>query len=238
MRITVINGSMRHGSTWRCKEEFLKALAKYGETKVTQFMLPKDMPNFCRGCFSCFYKGEDTCPDAQLTAPIVKSLEESDVIVITSPVYALAVSGQLKALFDHLCFMWLSHRPSPAMFDKTGVIFTTTAGMGAGAAAKTIKSSMSFWGVKRIFVFKKAVSAMRWDDIKDKKKANILKTTANMAKKATRAVERKEKLSHRLTFRFMFGLMKGAQKKNDWNLCDRNHWEEQGWLSGKSPFRR
>lgn len=31
MKVTVLNGSARHGSTWHVKEELIKALGRYGE---------------------------------------------------------------------------------------------------------------------------------------------------------------------------------------------------------------
>lgn len=235
MKITIINGNVRHGNTWHCMEEFKQALSKYGDVETTEFTLPRDMPSFCRGCFSCFFKGEQTCPDAQYTKPIVDALEEADVIVMTSPIYALDVSGQMKALLDHLCFMWVSHRPNPVMFKKVGVIFTTTAGAGLGHATKTLKKTFTFWGVKRTFVFKKAVAAMKWDDVAEKKKREIKKEAAKLAKRVAAAAKGNKR--PKLFFRVMFSLMKGMQKKNDWNPTDRAHWEKNGWLDGGSPFR-
>lgn len=237
MKVTVINGSMRHGSTWHIKEEFIRALGRYGEISVTEFTLPRDMPNFCRGCFSCFYKGEGTCPDAQFIAPIVKSMEESDIIVITSPVYGFDISGQLKSLIDHLCFMWVSHRPNPKMFNKAGVTISTTAGMGGGHATKTMRNSFSYWGVKRIYSIKKAVAASKWDEVKEKKRGEIEKAAARTAAKAAKAVRKKDSAAHRLSFKVLFSLMRGMQKKNDWNLTDRAHWESNGWFDGRSPFK-
>jgi len=49
MKITVINGNMRRGSTWHTMDLIRQELAKYDETEVTEFFLPKDMPHFCIG---------------------------------------------------------------------------------------------------------------------------------------------------------------------------------------------
>jgi len=125
MKITVINGNMRRGSTWHTMDLIRQELAKYDETEVTEFFLPKDMPHFCNGCYSCFYNGEDTCPHASYIKPIAEAITESDLIVLTSPVYGFDVSGQMKALIDHLCFMWMSHRPNPKMFNKVGLTVTS-----------------------------------------------------------------------------------------------------------------
>ena len=130
MKITVINGSMRHGITWHCLEIMKQELAEYGEVEVEEFFLPEDMPHFCQGCFSCFMKGEDTCPHAAAVQPLAQAILRADVVALTSPVYAMDVSGQMKALLDHLCYQWLSHRPHPLMFNKIGLILTTAAGSG------------------------------------------------------------------------------------------------------------
>jgi NAD(P)H-dependent FMN reductase len=102
---------------------------------------------------SCFLNGEDTCPHASFTKPIIEAMAGADLIILTSPVYAMDVSGQMKALLDHLCFMWMSHRPDLRMFDKVGVTVSTTAGAGLGHAAKTLKNCLVFLGVKRVFPF-------------------------------------------------------------------------------------
>ena len=42
--------------------------------------------------------GEQTCTHAIFIHPIIKALELSDLIILTSPVYGMDVSGQLKTL--------------------------------------------------------------------------------------------------------------------------------------------
>lgn len=236
MKITVINGNMHHGSTWNCKELLLKNISKIERSEITEFYLPKEMPHFCVGCFSCFLNGEDTCPHAEFISPIVTALEEADLVILTSPVYGLDVSGQLKALLDHLCFMWISHRPNPNMFNTVGITITTTAGAGLSHTTKTMQNSLKFWGVKKRFAYKEAVAALKWSDISDKKRRRIEKDMEQLAKKATKTVANIEHSSAPLFRKIMFNAMKGMMKKNDWNLTDRNHWESNGWLSGKKPF--
>jgi len=236
MKITVINGTMRHGSTWHCKDLLLQKIAQLQETQVREFYLPKDMSNFCSGCFSCFLKGEDTCPHADQIQPIVAALEEADLVILTSPVYGLDVSGQLKALLDPLCFMWLSHRPNPKMFNTVGISFATTAGAGLSHTTKTMQNSLQFWGGKKRFTSKQAVAAMKWSDISDKKRSQIEKDMEQLAQKATAAVANIEHSAAPLFRKFMFMMMKNMMKKNDWNLTDRNHWEANGWLNGTKPF--
>jgi multimeric flavodoxin WrbA len=217
-------------------DKIRQELSKYDEIETTEFYLPKDMPHFCNGCFSCFMNGEDKCPHTDCITPIVKAITEADLVILTSPVYGLDVSGQMKALIDHLCWMWFSHRPNPHMFNTIGLTVTTTAGAGLRHTTKTLKNSLTFWGVKKSFSFKGRVSAMKWSDVSEKTLAKVDKETKALAKKIARAVKNVKRLPNPLFRSLMFKALSGMQKKNDWNLTDRNHWEAQGWLSGTKPF--
>lgn len=55
MKITVINGTEKHGITYRLKEMFLSPFREKAE--ITEYYLPKDCPSFCMGCLSCTLKG-------------------------------------------------------------------------------------------------------------------------------------------------------------------------------------
>ena len=236
MKITVINGNMHHGSTWHCKDLLVQKISERVPTQVTEFYLPKDLPHFCSGCFSCFVNGEETCPHRDFILPIVTALEDADLVILTSPVYGLDVSGQLKALLDHLCFMWLSHRPNPKMFNTVGISFTTTAGAGLSHTTKTMQNSLKFWGVKKRFASKQAVAALKWSDITDKKRRQIEQNMEKLAPKATQAVAEIEHRRSPIFRKFMFSVMKKMMKNNGWNPKDREFWEANGWLSGSKPF--
>lgn len=236
MKIAVVNGNQRRGSTWNCKELLLQELSRYGETEIKEFTLPRDLPHFCAGCFSCFMKGEQTCSHAGSVSPIVAAFEEADLIILTSPVYAMDVSGPMKSLLDHLCFMWMSHRPNPRMFRKVGLIITTTAGAGSSHAGKTLKNSMRFWGVNRIFQFSPSVSASKWDDVDPAKKEKLIKTVRKLAPKIAAAADGAGRALPNPVRSVLFHAMKSMMKKNDWNPYDRDHWEHNGWLSGKKPY--
>lgn len=230
MQIAIINGNTRHGSTWHCMDIFKQELSRYSEIEVIEFTLPKDMPHFCNGCFSCFYNGEQTCPHSSSVTPIVNAIEKADLIILTSPIYALDVSGQMKTLLDHLCFMWLSHRPNPIMFHKVGLTINTTAGAGLSHASKTLKNSLNFWGVKRTFTFKKVASAMKWEDIPEKKQSEIKREIAKMAKKIDKTIKNIDKIPSPMFRLIMFTMIRGMMKKNTWNPYDQNHWVKNGWI--------
>ncbi|NCA99586.1 MAG: NADPH-dependent oxidoreductase [Clostridia bacterium] len=236
MKITVIYGNMRHGSTWHCTQEILQQLMHLDVVEVTEFSLPRDLPQFCNGCFCCIYKGEETCPHRSYTRPIEEALIAADLIILASPVYGLDVSGAMKTLIDHLCFQWMSHRPHPAMFKKIGLTVTTSAGAGLGHTTKTLKNSLVFWGVQNVVTFKYPVSAMKWDDVSAKNQAKIRRRARTLASRIARVAKAPRRLRNPLFRSFFFSLMRGMQQKNDWNPLDRAHWEKLGWLSGHKPF--
>lgn len=236
MKVTVINGNMRHGSTWHSTDTVLKEISKQEEVQLTEFFLPKDMPHFCNGCFSCITRGEATCPHAGVLKPILDALRQSDLIVLSSPVYAMNLSGQMKALLDHLCFMWMSHRPDPLMFGKLGLTVTTTAGAGHGKSTKTMRDSLTFWGLKRVYSLKTPVSAMKWEDVKEERKAAITRSSARIARRIVRSYRLRNRITNPLFRSFFFSIMRGMMKKNDWNLTDRSHWAANGWLDGAKPW--
>ncbi len=231
MKITVLNGNMRHGSTWNSMNMLVGEISKRCETEVTEFFLPRDMPHFCAGCFSCLLKGEETCPHASSVAPILTAILDADLIILTSPVYAMDVSGALKALLDHLCFMWMSHRPDPRMFGKVGVVITTTAGAGLGHTVKTMKNSLTFWGVKKVYAMKNAVAASKWEDVREETKAKIQKQAEVAARKIVKSAGHTGKVSSPLFRTFFMGMMRGMMRKNTWNPTDRKHWVQQGWIN-------
>ena len=75
MNITVINGTEKHGVTYRLKETFLTEFRD--EANITEYYLPKDCPNFCVGCLNCTLKGEKTCKDAEYIRKMDESLLKS-----------------------------------------------------------------------------------------------------------------------------------------------------------------
>lgn len=59
MKITVINGTEKHGVTYRMKEIFLEPFRNNAD--ITEYYLPGDGPGFCTGCTACFMKDQNLC---------------------------------------------------------------------------------------------------------------------------------------------------------------------------------
>lgn len=88
MKITVIHGQGHKGITYTMTKNVLDSLVGLND-EVFEFFLPKDGPKFCIGCNTCFLKGEEYCPEADKVQPIMKSMEESEIIILDSPNYIM-----------------------------------------------------------------------------------------------------------------------------------------------------
>lgn len=97
MKICAVYGTERKGCTWHIAQEVLGCLP---DAEVTEFFLPRDCPENCISCFRCFNE-ENHCYQSENAQKIQEAILEADVILLTSPVYALHVSGQMKTFLDH-----------------------------------------------------------------------------------------------------------------------------------------
>lgn len=97
MKIVLIHGQNHHGSTYHLGRIFVECLAK--EKDITEFFLPKDLNNFCMGCYECMNE-EEKCPFYQEKKVIEDAMKEADLLVLTTPTYCLAPSVPLKSFMD------------------------------------------------------------------------------------------------------------------------------------------
>ena len=237
MKITVINGTEKHGVTWRLKEIFLERFREKAE--ITEFYLPEDCPCFCMGCAGCIFKGEHICKDFSYIRKIAEPLLESDLIVMTSPAYVMHATGAMKALLDHFAYLWMPHRPAPEMFSKRAVIITQCLGAGARSAAAGIKHSLSWWGISQITVFTgKLMSDIVWEKLAGKKRAELTGRMNRLSKKlAAEDFGKTPGVSAVTKIKFLFcRMMQKSLHENDPEYTDGKYWAQQGWLAGKRPW--
>ena len=238
MKITVINGTEKHGVTYRLKETFLEPFK--GKAEITEFYLPRDCPGFCIGCTTCFHKGPELCKDARYVLVIVKALLEADLLVFTSPAYVFHATGAMKAMLDHFGYRWMPHRPAQEMFGKRAVIITQCLGSGGNSAAKDIKDSLSWWGISSIKTCSvKLFTEIVWDRIPAKKQSAIIGKVQKTAKKLI-SVDFSTPARANLVVKAKFFAVRTLQKslgKKDPEYTDYKYWKANGWLDDKRPWR-
>ncbi len=237
MKITVINGTEKHGVTYRLKETFLK---QFPQAEVTEFYLPKDCPHFCIGCTTCILKDEKLCKAAEYTQKIEQAMLEADLLVFASPAYVYHITGAMKAMLDHLAYRWMPHRPAKEMFSKRAVIITQCLGGGEKSAAKDIKDSLSWWGVSSIRTCAfKLLSEVTWDKLPEKRRAAMNKKLIQTAKNV--AAEDFDKRPHiKLAVKIKFFIVRMLQTslgKKDPNYTDFKYWKTNGWIDKKRPWK-
>ena len=238
MKITVVNGTEKHGITYKLKEMFLEPFKDKAE--ITEFYLPKDGPGYCVGCITCFGKGEKLCKDAACIQKIEKALLEADLLVFTSPSYVMHPTGAMKALLDHFGYRWMPHRPAKEMFGKRAVIITQALGAGEGSTAKDIKDSLSWWGISYIKICKfKLMGDVVWDRLSEKKRRQMTNGIAKMAKKFA-AIDYSKKAGTSLITKAKFYIVRQMQTglgKDNPEYTDFKYWKANGWLDNVRPWK-
>lgn len=106
--------------------------------------LAKSDVQFCRGCRSCFDRGEATCPLKDDLLSIKAKMEEADVLILSGPVYVNDVNGVMKNWIDRLAHV--CHRP--AFAGKTALLLATTGGTPARHALRTMQVALWTWGYR------------------------------------------------------------------------------------------
>ncbi len=234
MKILMINGTMRHGSSYHIGKMVIEKIARE-EDQVIELFLPKDMPEYCRGCAACIMESEKKCPDYLMYMKrVTRMIDEADLLVFTSPVHVLHVTGALKALLDHYGYRFMVHRPAECMFGKQAVCITTGAGGGMRSTLKDIKSSLFFWGVARIYTYGIAVAAVRWEDVQMPIKEKIVNDVDRLAMKLTRDTA---SVTPALKTKILFYIMRHMQQ-NGKHLPDVTYWKEKGWLGKERPWKK
>lgn len=239
MKIAVINGTEKRGVTYRLKELFLQNFK--GSAEITEFCLPKDCPNFCKGCAACCLRGESACKDAEYVGKIERAMTAADLIVITTPAYVMHATGAVKNFLDHMAYRWMPHRPSPEMFKKRAVIISQCLGAGARSAVKDVKDSLSWWGISEIGVFTGALfNGINWENLaKPRRDRLINKITALSDKFARKNYAKPAKT--RVFVKIKFLICRSMQRKlfkDNPEYTDAKYWKEQGWLDGERPWKR
>lgn len=229
MKIALIHGQNHKGSSYHIGRLLAE---QFPDSEVCEFFLPKDLPHFCLGCYTCI-EDEEQCPFYAKKHRIMQEIEQADLLIFTTPTYCMRASAPMKAFIDLTFTYWMSHKPRACMFSKKAVVLSTAAGTGAKTATKDITNALFYWGVPYIKAYGIAVQAMNWEQVSDEKKAKINADMARLAKKVQKA-----KAYVGIKTRFMFGMMRMMQI-NNWGASEteKEYWKSRGWLDQTRPWK-
>ena len=109
MKVTAFVGSARKKHTYNAAEKFLQNLASLGNIEYEIVRLSDYNLKTCKGCISCFDKGEEFCPLKDDRDKLIEKIENSNGVIFATPNYSFHVSAIMKIFLDRLGFIF--HRP-------------------------------------------------------------------------------------------------------------------------------
>ena len=223
MKISVILGSPRKKDSFRITQMFEKMLGE--EVIINYIQLSKVDIRSCLGCDQCFQVSEKNCPHTDSVQSIVNSIEDSDGIVIASPVYAYQVPGQFKTFIDRTSYLF--HRPT--FMSKPAVIITTTDGGGGKAVYDYLKMTLTGWGVKCVgginIISTRYFHEREQFDIKyhDKK----TKQLSELSQIFLKQLKNSDKMPSYYDL-FMFNCLRSKTYTSE---VDKKYWVDRGWMN-------
>jgi len=135
--VVIINGSIRKMGTFSLLKRIESLL---GDCEVT-FLNIKDFDiKPCIGCENCIREG--TCNIKDEVNVILSRINQSDGLIIGSPIYLRHISGYLKVLIDRGC-AWYHRSP---LVGKPVFFVTTTQVTGSKAAIRYLSDLSVQWG--------------------------------------------------------------------------------------------
>jgi multimeric flavodoxin WrbA len=151
-KVTVLVGSPhKGGATYTAARRFLDNLESLGDVHGEMVVLSDYDVGVCRGCKTCFDRGEERCPLKDDRDALIGKMMDSDGVVFASPNYSWHVPGVMKVFLDRLGFAF--HRPCFHGKTSTAIVVQGIARgrqirkylefVGGGLGFKVVKGSVS-----------------------------------------------------------------------------------------------
>ena len=137
MQICILNGSPRvHGNTAELAKPFLEELTSGGAT-LSNYTLVNMHVASCKGCYHCQdVANEYGCYQQDDMHAIAKSIIESDLIVLVTPIYTWFCTTELKAVLDRFYGLAKYYRSAEGNFaEGKRIAILATHGYDAAYAA-------------------------------------------------------------------------------------------------------
>jgi multimeric flavodoxin WrbA len=115
-----VSSARKRGLTYIATRQFLDSLESFGDVQGEIVFLSEYSVGVCRGCKSCFLRGEERCPFKDDRDVLIEKMMASDGVVFASPNYSFQVSAIMKTFLDRLGFVF--HRPRFHGKTFTGIV--------------------------------------------------------------------------------------------------------------------
>ena len=137
MQICILNGSPRvHGNTAELAKPFLEELTSGGATLSNYTLVNMNVAS-CKGCYRCQdVANEYGCYQQDDMHAIAKSIIESDLIVLVTPIYTWFCTTELKTVLDRFYGLAKYYRSAEGNFvEGKRIAILATHGYDAAYAA-------------------------------------------------------------------------------------------------------
>lgn len=155
MKVLMINGSPReNGNTTIALQEMEKVFQKY-EVEVETVQVGQKPIRGCIACNYCYKNGK--CAINDVVNELAKKFEESDALVIASPVYYASANGTLISLLDRLFYS--------TNFDKRMKVGASVAVARRGGCSSTFDELNKYFTISGMPV----ASSQYWNSVHGRK---------------------------------------------------------------------
>lgn len=103
MKILVLNGSPKKdkSDTMHITRAFLEGMNQVSKNDVHIINVMDRKINYCLGCFTCMHNGGECVQNDDMKS-ILEELIESDLLILSFPLYAYSMPAQLKVMIDRI----------------------------------------------------------------------------------------------------------------------------------------
>jgi len=142
IKVLVIMGSARKANTYRAAERIREILQEEAAVEWEYVMLRDVGLEQCRGCYTCFDRGEEYCPIKDDSALLEQKMHDADGVIFATPVYAFQVSGLMKVFIDRHSYIF--HRPR--FFRQKALLLTSAGAVGSKDVLEYLDTLARIWG--------------------------------------------------------------------------------------------
>jgi len=229
MKITVIHGSMRKGNTYGVTQAVLTCLREHSDVDVTEISVSDLNLPFCLSCHTCFSKGENLCPHRATVKIVADAIEGCDGLIVSGVCYAMQINAAMKNLIDHLAYYF--HRPR--LFDKVGMVISTTAGAGENIVAKYLRQVLGHWGIGKAILLPVKIQTPEFT-LSDKQKERIRMA----ADRFYRNINDKRLSAPSFASVAVYNAFRGTSSLTQpFSECDAEYWRDSGFTNKVYPRR-
>jgi multimeric flavodoxin WrbA len=228
--ITAFIGSARkRGTTYTAARRLLDNLESTGDVKGEILFLSDFDLRVCRGCKTCFVRGEEHCPLKDDRDPLIETMMASDGIILASPNYSFQVSALMKIFLDRLGFVF--HRP--CFHGKT---FTSIVVQGIHGGGKVVKY-LDFVGGGLGFNVVKGSCITALEPMGERDRRKMEDTLANQTRRFHKQLLKPAFAAPSLFQLMMFRMGRtGIRQMLGEGNRDYTHYRDRGWFEGDYYF--